>query len=101
MDNQEISNNLLNIDRIIHEPARLLIMCHLYVVDNMDFTFLMNQTGMTQGNLSAHLMKLEEASYVFIEKKFVGKRPNTVINITFTGQKAFEKYCHEIKEYLL
>lgn len=61
----------------------------------------MNQTGMTQGNLSAHLMKLEEAKYVHIEKKFIGKRPNTLINITFTGQKAYERYCQEIKEYLL
>jgi DNA-binding MarR family transcriptional regulator len=99
--NKEINPNLLNIDRIIHEPARLLIIIHLYVVDNMDFTFLMNQTGMTQGNLSAHLMKLEEANYVNIEKKFIGKRPNTLISITETGKKAYEKYCREIKEYLL
>lgn len=101
MDNKEIRPNLLAIDRIIHEPARLLIIIHLYVVDNMDFTFLMNQTGMTQGNLSAHLLKLEEAKYVNIEKKFVGKRPNTLISITATGKEAYEKYCQEMKEYLL
>jgi DNA-binding MarR family transcriptional regulator len=101
MEQPDSQNNLLNIDRIIHEPARLLIIIHLYVVDNMDFTFLMNQTGMTQGNLSAHLMKLEEAKYVNIKKKFVGKRPNTLICITATGKKAYERYCQEIKEYLL
>jgi DNA-binding MarR family transcriptional regulator len=101
MEQPDNRNNLLNIDRIIHEPARLLIIIHLYVVDNMDFTFLMNQTGMTQGNLSAHLMKLEEAKYVNIEKKFIGKRPNTLISITAAGKKAYERYCQEIKEYLL
>jgi DNA-binding MarR family transcriptional regulator len=101
MEQPDNRNNLLNIDRIIHEPARLLIIISLYVVKDMDFTFLMNQTGMTQGNLSAHLMKLEEAKYVNIKKKFVGKRPNTLISITSTGKKAYERYCQEIKEYLL
>lgn len=101
MDDKKIDSNLLNIDRMIHEPARLLIILHLYVVDNMDFTFLMNQTGITQGNLSAHLMKLEEANYVKIEKKFVGKRPNTQISITRTGKIAYEKYCQQIAKFLI
>ena len=101
MKSKIINNNLLEIDRIIHEPARLLILCYLYVVEGMDFMFLMNQTGLTQGNLSAHLTKLEEAGYVTIKKEFINKRPNTMISISVSGQKAFEKYCKEIKEYLL
>ena len=53
-----------DIDRLVHEPARLMLMAVLYVIDSADFTFLMNQTGMTWGNLSAHMSKLEEAGYL-------------------------------------
>ena len=60
---------LNDIDRLVHEPARLMLMAVLYVVEGADFTFLMNQTGMTWGNLSAHMSKLEEAGYLEVEKK--------------------------------
>ena len=63
----------VNIDRLIHEPARFMIMAHLYVIDSADFLFLIGQTGLTKGNLSSHLSKLEDAGYITIEKMFVGK----------------------------
>lgn len=84
-------------DKLIHEPARLLIMAHLYVVESADFMFLMRQTGMTFGNLSSHMSRLEAASYIDVEKEFVGKKPNTRLHLTDKGRAAFEKYRHNMK----
>jgi DNA-binding MarR family transcriptional regulator len=83
---------LAEIDRIIHEPARLAVMALLYVVDSADFIFLMNQTELTWGNLSAHLSKLEAAGYLTVEKTFKGKRPNTMLRLTNEGREAFRTY---------
>ena len=80
------------IDKLIHEPARLMIMANLYVVENADFTFLMNQTGLTWGNLSSHLAKLEKMAYVNVEKTFVGKRPYTLLRLTEEGRQSFQRY---------
>ena len=79
------------IDRLIHEPGRLTIMSYLFVVDSADFLFLMRQTGMTQGNLSSHLSKLEQAGYIDVEKTFVGKKPRTMIRATGVGREAFQE----------
>jgi len=81
-----------NIDRLVHEPARLMILAHLYVVKSADFLFLMRQTGLTFGNLSSHLSKLEAAGYIEIKKEFKGKKPNTVLQITKIGKHALEEY---------
>ena len=83
---------LNDIDRLVHEPARLMLMAVLYVVESADFTFLMNQTGMTWGNLSAHMSKLEEAGYLEVEKSFKGRRPNTMLRLTAQGRDAFREY---------
>lgn len=80
------------IDKLIHEPARLMIVANLSVVESADFTFLMNQTGLTWGNLSSHLSKLEQAGYVAVEKTFVGKRPYTLLRLTDAGRVAFVAY---------
>jgi DNA-binding MarR family transcriptional regulator len=88
------------IDRLVHEPARLMLMAVLYVVDSADFTFLMNQTGMTWGNLSAHMSKLEEAGYIEVEKSFKGKRPNTMLRLTPQGRTAFQAYRLKMKQVL-
>lgn len=80
------------IDRLIHEPARLKLISVLYVVESADFTFLMNQTGMTWGNLSAHMSKLEEAGYLEVEKTFKGRRPYTLLRLTTKGREAFRDY---------
>jgi len=85
------------IDRVIHEPARLAIMAHLSVVESADFLYLMRQTGLTGGNLSSHITKLETAGYIQIEKKFVERKPLTVIHLTEAGRAAFRIYQQKMK----
>ena len=89
-----------DIDRLVHEPARLMLMAVLYVVESADFTFLMNQTGMTWGNLSAHMSKLEEAGYLEVEKSFKGRRPNTMLRLTSRGREAFHDYRRKMMKML-
>lgn len=88
------------IDKTIHEPARLLIMANLYVIESADFTYLMHRTGLTWGNLSSHMSKLEEAGYIEVNKEFKGKRPNTMLKLTNQGRDAFKEYRHQILEIL-
>jgi DNA-binding MarR family transcriptional regulator len=87
------------LDRLVHEPARLAVMALLYVVESADFTFLMNQTGLTWGNLSTHMTKLEEAGYLEVEKSFKGRRPNTTLRLTTEGRKAFREYARKMKQF--
>jgi DNA-binding transcriptional ArsR family regulator len=91
---------IAEIDRLIHEPARLMIMALLSVVESADFLFLMRQTGLTWGNLSSHLSKLEAAGYVAIEKEFVGKKPHTMLHLTDDGRAAFQGYRQSMKQVL-
>lgn len=84
------------IDKLVHSPARLVIILVLYVVDEADFTFIMSQTKLTWGNLSANLMTLEEAGYVEIQKSFEGKRPKTRVRLTGKGRNGFEAYRAEM-----
>ena len=91
---------IANIDRLIHEPSRLNIMAHLYVVESADFVFLIRQTGMTWGNLSVHISKLEAAGYLQVKKEFLGKKPHTVVSLTKQGRKAFEAYRKGMKDVL-
>jgi len=93
-------SRLNGIDRLVHEPARLLMMSVLYVVDNADFTFIMNQTGMTWGNLSAHMSKLEEAGYLKVEKTFKGRRPYTLLSLTKEGREAFRTYRKTMQQLM-
>ena len=88
---------LQSVDKLIHEPARLKIMTHLYVVESADFLFIMRQTGLTFGNLSAHMSKLEKAGYLAIEKDFIGKKPHTMLKLTDKGKQAFEDYRKQMK----
>ena len=83
-------------DRLVHEPSRLSILVVLNAVEEADFLFLMEQTGMTKGNLSSHTSKLEDAGYVEIEKTFVGKIPRTVYRLTNAGSEALEAYRHHM-----
>ena len=89
-----------DIDRLIHEPARLLIMAHLRVVQSGDYTFLMQRTGLTWGNLSSHLRKLEEAGYMTIEKTYLGKRPYTLVALSEDGRRAFDGYINQMQTLL-
>jgi DNA-binding MarR family transcriptional regulator len=96
MMNDEL-RRLVDIDRVIHEPARLLITAVLYTVESADFLYLLHATGLTKGNLSSHLMRLETAGYICIEKQFEGKIPRTVCQLTDSGRAAFEAYRAQMK----
>lgn len=88
------------IDRIVHEPARYTIMAYLYVVESADFIYLLHHTQLTKGNLSSHLMKLEEAGYVRAEKTFVDRIPRTLLSLTPDGRAALETYRDSIQRML-
>jgi DNA-binding transcriptional ArsR family regulator len=92
--------SVTELDRLIHEPARLLIVTILSSVASADFLFLQRETGLTRGNLSAHLSKLEEAGYVTIEKTFKGKLPLTVCKLTTDGRKALAQYRRQLQEFM-
>jgi DNA-binding MarR family transcriptional regulator len=89
-----------DIDRLVHEPARFLIMAHLYVVESADFLFLQRQSGLTWGNLSSHLRKLEDGGYVEVEKGFKGKKPHTMLRLTDDGRSAFQRYRESMQQAL-
>jgi DNA-binding MarR family transcriptional regulator len=80
------------LDRVIHEPGRLMILAILSAVKECDFLYLLNETQLNKGNLSSHLSKLEGAGYVEIEKTFRGKIPQTLLRLTRNGRRAFEDY---------
>jgi len=99
-DRGETQEPIANINRLIHEPSRLAIMAHLYVLKSADFLFLIRQTGMTWGNLSVHISKLETAGYLDVKKEFLGKKPHTVVSLTNSGRVAFDGYRESIKQVL-
>jgi DNA-binding MarR family transcriptional regulator len=86
------------IDKLIHEPVRLLLLANLYVVESADFLYLMNQLGLTFGNLSSHMSKLEEAGYIDVEKEFVEKKPVTKLSLTEEGRSAFSDYRGRMRD---
>ena len=88
------------LDRLIHEPARLLIVTILSTVESADFLFLQRETELTKGNLSAHLRKLEDAGYVKIQKTFKGKLPLTVCKLTASGNKAVTEYRQQLQDFM-
>jgi len=95
---QDALKSLGEIDKLIHEPARLQILAYLYVVESADFVYLMRQTGLTWGNLSSHMTKLEEAGYLEVEKEFVNKKPHTLLHLTREGRKAFDEYREQMQQ---
>ena len=80
------------LDRVIHEPARLLLVALLAGVKEADFLWLLRESELTKGNLSSHLARLEEAGYVEVEKTFRGKIPLTMLRLTRAGRTAFVDY---------
>jgi DNA-binding MarR family transcriptional regulator len=91
---------LSDIDRTIHSPARLMVMTYLYAVESADYIFLQNLTGLTWGNLSSHLSKLEKDGYVEVQKEIVGKKVHSMVNLTPTGREAFRKYKQAMQQIL-
>ena len=78
MKDKKMIKDIIALERLVHEPSRLAILTILSGVKEADFTFLLRMSGLTRGNLSAHLSKLEEAGYVNVKKRFINKVPNTV-----------------------
>jgi DNA-binding transcriptional ArsR family regulator len=91
---------LSEIDKLIHEPARLMILATLHAVESADFLFVERQTGLTRGNLSSHMGKLETAGYIEIKKEFVDKIPRTLPRITDEGRAALLAYTDNMKRVL-
>jgi len=90
----------IEIDRLIHEPARLIIMANLYIVDEADFVYLAQQTGLTHGNINTHMARLQAGDYVAVEKMFVANRPRTVYRITEEGRMALRHYRQQVGNLL-
>ena len=90
-DNSQLNLDL-EINRLVHEPARLKIMAFLSMLESADFTFLVSRLGLTMGNLSAHISKLQEAGYIEVEKGYKGNRPQTILSLTPKGADAFSSY---------
>lgn len=89
---------LSNLDRLIHEPARLAILTALSACRSADFVYLQSLTGLTQGNLSQHLAKLEAAGVIAIEKTFVKKTPRTVLQLTADGRRAIDQHWRRLEQ---
>jgi DNA-binding transcriptional ArsR family regulator len=88
------------VDRLVHEPARLVILVVLSSLEEADFLFLTRATGLTWGNLSSHLSKLEAAGYIEITKRFVHKKPNSVVRLTKSGRVAVRQYTRTMRKAL-
>ena len=88
---------LANLDRLIHEPTRLAILTALAACEKADFLFLQRITGLTKGNLSSHLAKLEAARLIEIEKRLVDRRPQTMVSLSEAGREALESYWKELE----
>src|ERR1035441_10964917 len=97
--NQQI-HTIADLDRVIHEPGRLMIVALLFAVERSDFLYLQHETGMNKGTLSSHLSRLEEAGYVEVTKTYRGKVPQTLLRLTGVGRKAFAQYRRKLKEAL-
>lgn len=87
-------------DRLVHEPSRLVLMANLYVVEEADFLYMTRQTGMTAGNISSHMAKLEDAGYVHVRKEFRDKRPRTIYKLTAAGRRAFDTHRDRLSALL-
>ena len=91
---------IADLDRVIHEPGRLMIVALLYAVETADFLYLQHETAMNKGTLSSHISRLEKEGYIHVEKGFRGKVPQTVLSLTRSGRNSFEEYRKMLKKSL-
>jgi len=92
--------SLAEVNRLIHEPSRSVILAVLLAVESADFLYLQRETGLTKGNLSVHLSRLEEAGYISIEKTYRGKIPLTLCRMTEEGRQAFKDYRKQLQQFV-
>src|ERR1035438_1341149 len=97
--NQQV-RKIAELDRVIHEPGRLVLVALLFAVEGSDFLYLQHETGMNKGTLSSHLSRLEAAGYVEVSKTYRGKVPQTLLRLTAAGRKAFEEYRRKMRRAL-
>lgn len=90
--------DLTNLDRLVHEPARLAILTALDACRHADFMYLQSLTGLANGNLSQHLSKLEAGGLVAITRAFAGKTPKTVVRLTPDGRSAIRAYWRKLEQ---
>lgn len=88
------------IDSLIHEPTRLMIISYLYVREKADLIYFKRQTNLSWGNISTHASKLEKAGYLKIDKEFRNKKPVTTLELTKKGRKVFDEYRNTIKKLI-
>ncbi|MBN2829363.1 MAG: transcriptional regulator [Candidatus Cloacimonetes bacterium] len=100
MDNEERNFDYKQIDEIIHSRIRLSIISILISEEKADFNFLKSRTGATDGNISVHLRKLEDAGYIEVEKRFQDRKPQTLYSLTSEGRKAFSDYLKTLEDML-
>jgi DNA-binding MarR family transcriptional regulator len=92
----QVFEELALLDKLVHEPARLAILTALSACQSADFLYLQRLTGLSKGNLSSHLSKLEAAGLVQIDKQFVAKKPNTLVALTDKGRAAIERHWQQL-----
>ncbi len=88
------------LDEIIHPQARLAIMAYLNGLEGASFTTVRDALEVTDGNLSVHIRRLQDAGYIDVNKTFVDRKPNTFVSITKKGQKAFFSYLATLEKLL-
>ena len=97
---REAGAGAVELDRLIHEPARLLVVALLAELKAADFSFLQREAELSNGNLSSHMSRLEEAGYVNVEKRFVDRRPQTIYRLTPRGREAWTEYRRTMRRLL-
>ncbi|HTJ31512.1 MAG TPA: transcriptional regulator [Acidobacteriaceae bacterium] len=100
MPERETEAALPELDPVIHGKLRLAALSLLSTVEEADFTWLRTKTGATDGNLGAQMLKLEEAGYLAMEKRFVMRKPQTLYRMTETGRQALTAYVRALKQLL-
>ncbi|HEX5314686.1 MAG TPA: transcriptional regulator [Gammaproteobacteria bacterium] len=96
MSGESVPETLLGLDRLVHEPARLLILSVLAGAKEVEFGFLEKMSGLSKGNLSSHMSKLEAAGLIGVRKRFRAKRPLTELHLTAKGRRALEAYRRQL-----
>jgi len=97
------NKKMAELDKVIHQPVRLQIMSSLVALDvgeQVDFVYLRKILDLTDGNLGAHLNKLEDAGYIKIKKTFVERKPRTFVNATGKGRDAFDEHIAALKKII-